>query len=71
MFPNIKLKKYLPAPDSNGYYSFILWEFMNIFGSYMEMGLNKNLICSTFVDTILRLVDIKIPVNRAINFTKT
>ena len=44
---------------------------MNIFGSYMEIGLNKNLICSTFVDTILRLVDIKIPVNRAINFTKT
>lgn len=37
----------------------------------MKIGLNKNLICSTFVNTILRLVDVKIPVNRAINLTKT
>ena len=43
MFPNTKiyLKKDLPIPDSDGYYSFMLWEFMNIFGSYMEMGMKS------------------------------
>ncbi len=50
-------------------YSFINLVY-SLFGKSTKNGLNKNLVCSTFVDTILRSVDVKIPVNRAINLTK-
>ena len=50
-------------------YSFINL-FCSLFGIKTKNGLKMNLVCSTFVDTVLKAVDIYLNTNKSTNLTK-
>lgn len=37
-YPNCKIKPHIPRVDENGYTTFQIWDFINIYGEYIGMG---------------------------------